>query len=59
MMGSIVVWYASAITGGLADTMEDENLKTGMAKIGGCIFDTPDKRTIFFAEAACSRPAPK
>ena len=59
----MVVWHASAITGGPADTMEDENLKTGMAKIGGCIFDTPDKRTIFFAEAALakrgSRPAPK
>jgi hypothetical protein len=25
MMGSIVVWYASAITGGSADTMEEKN----------------------------------
>ena len=35
MMGSMVVWYASAITGGSADTMEEENFKPGWRRLGG------------------------
>jgi hypothetical protein len=31
----MVVWYASAITGGSADTMEEENLKPGWRRLGG------------------------
>ncbi len=59
----MVVWYASAITCGSADTMEEENLKPGWRRLGGAFSIPPDKRIIFLAEPALanrgSRPAPK
>lgn len=37
----MVVWYASAITDGLADTMEEENTKSGWRRLGGAFSPPP------------------
>ena len=42
----MVVWHASAITGGSADTMEEENLKPGWRRLGGA-FSPPDEGLSF------------
>ena len=51
----MVVWHASAITGGSADTMEEENLKEGWRRLGGAFSPPPDERIIFFAESGLSK----
>jgi len=42
----MVVWHASAITGGSADTMEEEDLKSGWRRLGGA-FSTPLTAVLF------------
>src|SRR6185312_1866060 len=47
LRGSMVVWYASAITGGSAGTMEEENVKPGWRRLGG-EFSIPRQADYFF-----------
>ena len=51
----MVVWYASAITGGSADTMEDESLKEGWRRLGGVFLLPPDERIYLFRESGLSK----
>jgi hypothetical protein len=51
----MVVWYAGAITGASADTMEDESLKEGWRRLGGAFSLPPDKRPIFFGCAVSAK----
>jgi len=44
----MVVWHASAITGGSAGTMEEENLKAGWRILGGT-FSIPPTSGLFFS----------
>jgi hypothetical protein len=50
----MVVWHASAITGGSADTMEEENLKPGWRRLGGA-FSPPPRADYFFRESGLSK----
>ena len=49
----MVVWYAGAITGGSADTMEDESLKE--RRLGGVFLLPPDERIYLFRESGLSK----
>jgi hypothetical protein len=50
----MVVWYAGAIRGGSANTMEEENLKSGWRRSGGVIF-APLTRGYLFRASGLSK----
>lgn len=50
----MVAWYASAIADGSADTMEEENLKSGWRRLGGA-FSPPMTRGYLFRESGLSK----